>query len=433
MRIFARFVPALAAAILAALPAVAAAQQTDATSVDAAILDILLQRGLIDQAQYEELLELAREKTADSRNEIDLIEGRLARLRAPDVQTSGGQSGKLLFKSPDGKWSMGFKGRIQVRASDANSTDDAQDGINFSVPRARLGFEGTAGAENVKYRLEIDANTQKNLTDPATNGSVTLKQGYIDWGFENGLALLLGQTEFPFGREALTSTANISFAERSIVFANFEPEYEPLVMLHGTANGGIFEFQAAVANGEGATKDNTAGSSNDGLRKGVRFVWNPLGPMKLEGPAFQTYDSGGTLLSFGIDAMQNDDSTGVNTETPNSNTTSIDYEAQLMTGPLAVLAELIHRTEDVHNAPNDEDANGHLVQVGYLITPKWEIVGRRAKVNFDASADQTQMGIGVNYYVDRQNGKWQVEWNNLVQQGSAPNTKTVSLQYQVIF
>jgi phosphate-selective porin len=285
----------------------------------------------------------------------------------------------------------------------------------------------------VKYRLEIDANTQKNLTDPATNGSVTLKQGYIDWGFENGLALLLGQTEFPFGREALTSTANISFAERSIVFANFEPEYEPLVMLHGTANGGIFEFQAAVANGEGATKDNTAGSSNDGLRKGVRFVWNPLGPMKLEGPAFQTYDSGGTLLSFGIDAMQNDDSTGVNTETPNSNTTSIDYEAQLMTGPLAVLAELIHRTEDVHNAPNDEDANGHLVQVGYLITPKWEIVGRRAKVNFDASADQTQMGVGVNYYVDRQNGKWQVEWNNLVQQGSAPNTKTVSLQYQVIF
>jgi len=433
MRIFARFVPALAAAILAALPAVAAAQQTDATSVDAAILDILLQRGLIDQAQYEELLELAREKTADSRNEIDLIEGRLARLRAPDVQTSGGQSGKLLFKSPDGKWSMGFKGRIQVRASDANSTDDTQDGINFSVPRARLGFEGTAGAENVKYRLEIDANTQKNLTNPATNGSVTLKQGYIDWGFENGLALLLGQTEFPFGREALTSTANISFAERSIVFANFEPEYEPLVMLHGTANGGIFEFQAAVANGEGATKDNTAGSSNDGLRKGVRFVWNPLGPMKLEGPAFQTYDSGGTLLSFGIDAMQNDDSTGVNTETPNSNTTSIDYEAQLMTGPLAVLAELIHRTEDVHNAPNDEDANGHVVQVGYLVTPKWEIVGRRAKVNFDASADQTQMGVGVNYYVDRQNGKWQVEWNNLVQQGSAPNTKTVSLQYQVIF
>jgi len=73
------------------------------------------------------------------------------------------------------------------------------------------------------------------------------------------------------------------------------------------------------------------------------------------------------------------------------------------------------------------------VQVGYLITPKWEIVGRRAKVNFDASADQTQMGVGVNYYVDRQNGKWQVEWNNLVQQGSAPNTKTVSLQYQVIF
>ncbi|HEX5011887.1 MAG TPA: porin [Planctomycetota bacterium] len=433
MRILARFVPALAAALLAALPAVAAAQQTDATSVDAAILDILLQRGLIDQAQYDELVQMVREKAESSRNEIDVIEGRLARLRAPDVQTSGGASGKLLFKSPDGKWSMGFKGRIQARAESVNSQDSAQDGVNVSVPRARFGFEGNAGAENVKYRLEIDANTQKNLTDPATNGSVTLKQGYVDWGFENGLALLLGQTEFPFGREALTSTANISFAERSIVFQNFEPEYEPLVMLHGTAKGGIFEFQAAMANGEGSTKDNTAGEDNNGLRKGVRVAWNPLGPMKLEGPAFQTCDSGGTLLSFGLDAMENDDSTGLNTETPNSNTRSIDYEAQLMTGPLAVLAELIHRTEDVHNAPNDADANGHVVQVGYLITPTWEIVGRRAKVNFDSAADQTQSGIGVNYYVDRQNGKLQLEWNNLVQQGSAPNTQTLSMQYQVIF
>src|SRR5262245_28069474 len=88
MRILARFVPALAAALLPVLPPVGAAQQTDATSVDAAILDILLQRGLIDQAQYDELVQMVRDKAESSRSEIDLIEGRLARLRAPDVQTS---------------------------------------------------------------------------------------------------------------------------------------------------------------------------------------------------------------------------------------------------------------------------------------------------------------------------------------------------------
>jgi hypothetical protein len=432
MRILARFVPALAAALLAVLPAVAAAQQTDATSVDAAILDILLQRGLIDQAQYEELLELAREKSADSRNEIDLIEGRLARLRAPDVQTSGGQSGKLLFKSPDGKWSMGFKGRIQARVSNVNSQDSAQDGVNFSVPRSRLGFEGTAGAENVKYKLEIDANTQKNMTDPSTTGSVTTKSIYVDWGFENGLALLLGQTEFPFGREALTSTANISFAERSIVFTDFEPEYEPMVMLHGTANEGKYEFQAAIANGEGSGKNNTPGKPTNGLRKGVRVVWNPLGPMKLEGPAFQTYDNGNTLISFGLDYMQNDDSTGVNTTTPDVNTRSIDYEAQLMTGPLAVLCEVIYRTEDDDVGPSD-DANGRLLQVGYLFQPKWEIVGRHARVDFDSSPDQRETSFGLNYYVDRQNGKLQLEWDSLAQTDGAPNQETVRMQYQLIF
>ena len=71
------------------------------------------------------------------------------------------------------------------------------------MPRSRIGFEGTAGAENVSYKLEFDINTQKNIVDPSTSRLGDREVVYIDWGFENGLALLLGQTKFPFGREAL--------------------------------------------------------------------------------------------------------------------------------------------------------------------------------------------------------------------------------------
>ena len=333
MRTLSRIVPAVAAALLAVLPAAATAQQSDASSVDAAILDVLLARGLIDQAQYEELLAMVHDRVESQRGEIELIEGRLARLRAPDVQTSGGQSGKLLFKSPDGKWSLGFKGRIQARVEHLNSEDNTQSGTNISVPRSRIGFEGTAGAENVRYKLEFDINTQKNIVDPSTSGSVTAKSIYIDWGFENGLALLLGQTEYPFGREALTSSANISFAERSIVFSQFEPEYEPLAMLYAKANEGEWEYYAAVSNGEGSGENNTAGTDQNGMRRGARVVWNPLGAVKNDGPAFQTFESGGTLASFGLDDMDNEENSGLNTATPGTDTDTIGYRHPDLRGP----------------------------------------------------------------------------------------------------
>jgi len=375
---------------------------------------------------------MVRDRADAARGEIDVIESRLSRLRAPDVQTSGGQSGKLLFKSPDGKWTLGFKGRIQARVEHLNSEDDTQDATNFSVPRARVGFEGIAGAENVKYKLEFDVSTQKKIQDPSAAGSVGARSIYIDWGFENGLAVLFGQTEFPFGREALTSTANISLAERSIVFTEFEPEYEPLAMLHATANEGEWEYYVAASNGEGRDKNNTAGHDNNGLREGARVVWNPLGAMKTDGPAFQTYDSGATLLGLGVAYMRNEESTGLNTATAGVSTASTGYEAQVFSGPFSVLGEYIARTEDDDVGVDDDDA-GRTLQLGWLFTNRWEVVGRRARVDFDNKADQHETAFGVNYYVDRHNGKWMLEWNRQRVSGAAPDNQTVRVQYQAIF
>jgi hypothetical protein len=50
---------AVVAALLLAFPRGVAAQSDDDGNLDVAILDILLERGLIDEAQYDELLALA--------------------------------------------------------------------------------------------------------------------------------------------------------------------------------------------------------------------------------------------------------------------------------------------------------------------------------------------------------------------------------------
>ncbi len=424
--------PALAAVLLVALPAVAAAQAADPSTVEVGILDVLLARGLIDQAQYEELLALARARAADARGEIELLEGRLARLRAPDLQTSGGQAGKLLFKSSDGKWSLGLKGRIQARTEHVDADDDTKDGTNLSVPRARLGLEGSAGAENVGYKLEFDLNTNKKLEDPAKEGTLNLRHAFINWGFENGAQLILGQTKFPFGREALTSSGAISLAERSIVASEFFPEYEPLAMLQGTADDAEWEWYVATSNGEGRGKNNTPGDGKNGLRRGARVVWNPLGKFKLDGPAFQTLDSGETRVALGASWMRNADSSGLSTATMDVDSESLGLEVQALSGPWSALYENVSRDEHDEVGADDDD-DGQSLQVGCFLDQRWELVARRAEVDYDSKADKDERAVGLNYYVDKHNGKWQLEWNVQETEDAASEVKTLRLQYQLVF
>ncbi len=435
MSVLTRVFAALSLLLPGLLPAAAVAQSTDATTVDVAILDVLRARGIIDEPQYEELLALAREKAAAATSEIDLIEGRLARLRAPDasVTVDGGKPGKLTFKSADGKWSMNLKGRLQTRVQTTSSDSDTKDGTNFSVARARLGFEGNAGAENVTYKFEVDFSTNSSNSSTSSTKNPQLRSGYINWGFENGLNLEFGQFKFPYSRETLTSSANLEFADRSIAAKAFAPEYEPGAMLHGTLNDGEWEYYAAASNGQGAGANNPAGDDQNGLRSGARIVWNPFGPTQYQGPAFQTVDDGETKLALGASFNQNKDSTGTTTVTPGADTDSTGLEAQLFSGPWSLLAEYYGRSSNLAGAPSTDD-DGSTVQVGWFLVPDaWELVARHSDVNMETSDDQTENTIGVNYYVARQAGKWQLNLGRMTFDGSSPDQDQITLQYQLIF
>jgi phosphate-selective porin len=205
------------------LAATAVAQSADNTTVDVAILDVLKARGIIDQGQYDELLALARDKAAAASSEVDLIEGRLERLRAPDVTVNGGQPGKLDFRSSDGKWSLKMQGKVQARVENYNSDTDSGDGTNFSVPRAYLNLEGTAGAPPATYKFEFDVPTQSAFSTTSTTQNPRLRDAYISWAFVPLAALRFGQFKVPYGREELTSTFALSIMERSIASTEFAP------------------------------------------------------------------------------------------------------------------------------------------------------------------------------------------------------------------
>jgi len=424
----------LAAGSLAALSPLAGAQQGGDVSMETALLDILREKGLIDATQYDELMKLARERADQRSNETTLIEASLQRLAAPDVQARGGTPTRLLFRSPDGKWSLGLRGEIQARLEDFNSEDDTKDGTNFSIPRARIITEGTAGAPNVRYKLMLDMPTNSKIVDPAADATTNVRDAYVDWGFTQGNlhSLRFGQFKFPFGREMLTSTSQISFPDISIAATEFAPNYEPAAMFQGQLGDDLFEYQVAAANGEGRGKNNTAGETKDGLREGVRVVFNPLGPVKNEGPAFQTIADSSLRLSLGAAFMRNEDSSALATTTVGSKTETGNLEASLYFGPLSLLAEVYDRTTDADTG--DLEDLGRTLQAGFFFVPeKWEVVARYSGVDYDAKDDAEERTLGLNWYVDRHNGKWQVDWSRLDNEGTTPDATRWRLQYQVLF
>ncbi|HZJ70616.1 MAG TPA: porin [Planctomycetota bacterium] len=442
------------ALLFAASPA-ARAQQDDGNSVDEAILDVLLERGIIDQAQYEELLAMAKAKRDADANEIALIEGRLARLNAPDVQVQGGQPGKLAFKSPDGKWSAELRGFIQARFTNTNAEADGQSGNNFSVPRARMILSGISGAPNVKYKLEIDASTKTGLdtdvdtTEPSEQQDAIVKDAYVDYGVTDSGSVRFGQYKFPFGREELISDSSDDLVDKSLANRTFAPAREPGASWQGKALDGVLEYELAASNGDGQNEPNSADSSaldvGDGLRYGARAVWYPLGEMKYDFPSFQTLD-GGSKLSLGVAYMSNKDARLLNTVVAGTNGTdanTLDLELQWMTGPFSLLAELYDRSTIVPGSADGDD-NGYTVQAGFFVVPRvWELVARLSMVDqtdlppgfvSGTPSRQQETTIGIDRYIDGHNGKWMFDFvdtdNETV---SDQDSQQVRLQYQVMF
>jgi len=419
--------------LVALLPSPAAAQQADDTTVETALLDILLERGIISAEEHEELLALARARVDEQRGEIDLVEARLARLRAPDVQASGGAPGKLVFKSPDGTWSLGLKGLVQARVEVDESDDDTQDDTNFSVPRARIEAYGISGTPDTTYEVELDMGTNKDADNPAEGRDAKLEKAFMNWAFSQYAAFRFGQFKVPFGREEQISTGSLQFQERSIANKEFAPSYEPGAMVHGKLLEDELTWQVAVNNGEGSTFNNTAGDTENGLREAVRVTWSPLGAVALDGPAFPTLDDGAVRVIVGAAFMHNDDSAELNTATPSSESSSRGLEAQLFAGPFSLLAEHFTRRTDAEGVPDVTD-RGSTLQAGlFVFGEAWEVIARDADVNFDTEDDSHENAVGVNWYRARHAGKWMMDFSWLRNDGDTADAHRSRLMYQLLF
>ncbi len=222
-------------------------------------LNILREKNVITQQEYEDKLKAYEEKEenkrfAESRIDKDVSDNnkwRQARANDGSVTENG-----IGLKSKDGNNTAQFTGRIHMDYrhyspdySVGQTTDSYQN--LAEVRRARFGVRGQF-AKDFKYQLLANFGAGDGFSSTST----TADEMWVNYAANPEMQFQLGLFKMPFSLEQLTSSNNLDFMERSLIGQNDSeliPAKETGFMLHGVPKPGL-TYALAISRGK-ANKD----------------------------------------------------------------------------------------------------------------------------------------------------------------------------------
>ena len=267
------------------------------------LLEVLKNKGTIDQSSYDELKSAAK-ADEEINNAAGADVGKKVEQSLAQLGTPGLTPGKFEIKDKPGDFGWRVIGRIHYDAAMFNGDGKYDQADNSQVRRMRLGVAGTLNT-NWKFKGEYDF---KELD----NGIAGLKDAYIEYvGKLPGLdpvahpsSIKIVQSHEPFSMELVNSSNNGMFLERAVpvnTIANFVGERNPGIKFSTWTNNftytvGVFatrqqETVSAVTvdcfvpNGPAGTKFTCTGTGgqedtsprdfNDGHAVTGRITWAP--------------------------------------------------------------------------------------------------------------------------------------------------------------
>ncbi len=231
--------------IAVAVAAVCATMSAPAFAADDVknLLDLMLKKGVITQAEYDDYLKSDAVENAqfkEKRTSEDLS-------KAMNYIQKQGDSGKvqksgLGIESADGEYSATLTGRVHMDYRSFDPSSASGQGVEgFSMRRARLGLKGYM-TKDFEYFV---------FGDFSKENSGTLDEGYITYVGNKATQMRFGKFKMPFSLEQLTSSNNIDFMERSLV-GNDDKELIPGkqygAMLFGSPMSGL-SYGVALSSG----------------------------------------------------------------------------------------------------------------------------------------------------------------------------------------
>jgi phosphate-selective porin OprO and OprP len=283
-------------------------------------LDLLLQKGIITQQEYNTKIEAHAERLENkqfnaARIDKDLRDNNNSRFtKANDGSVTENGFG---LKSKDGNTTAQFTGRLHMDYRQyfpdygTGQTTDSYQNL-AEVRRARFGVRGQFQKD---FKYQLLANFGNDVGSSST--SSTMDEMWVNYAANPEMQFQFGLFKMPFSLEQMTSSNNIDFMERSLVGQNDSeliPAKETGFMLHGIPKPGLL-YQVALSRGR-ANKD----AANDGFDYIGRVVTNVA---ELQG-------SKAYVLHLGAAYSMGDIKGGV---TPASGRTEARSQSAWFTGP----------------------------------------------------------------------------------------------------
>ncbi|RLA21237.1 MAG: porin [Gammaproteobacteria bacterium] len=403
------------------------AGQAQAGSELATLIDMLHEKGIVDDAQYGRLK--AEMKTG---SEQAAIEKKQAATEKKEMQAKLDKAsnvevkldkGGLKVKSRDGEFAFKVGGRLQVDSAWYNEDSNAQPGSRYGdgteIRRARLYIQGKM-YNDWGYKLQYDfANS-----GVANKG---IKDAYLTYSGFKDLELKLGNFKDPFMLQEQTSSKYVTFTERALPDAFSAGRHIGLMAStkhkHWTASAGVF----------GESVSTISALQDEGWGVGGRATYAPVNEKTQVihfGVAanYRTANAKDTIIfaqqaetHIALVPLVN---TGLITDVDDY--LKLGFEAAAIVGPFSTQVEYLRTTVD-RSASKDLTFDGWYAEAAYFltgesrnykkgafggVTPKeivgrggigaWQLAARYSTLNLNDKdingGEADNMTLGVNWF-----------------------------------
>jgi hypothetical protein len=335
--------------------------------------------------------------------------------------SGGWRNGKFTIESADGNWVISpsilfqFRGVTTYRSDVATPvrnasgvvigrdvSDDWQDG--FEVRRLKFGLSGNAISPKITY--EFIWSTERN------GGLFRLEDAWARYKFNDNWSVRAGQFKEPLFHEQMVSAKTQLAADRSLmneILASGETYVQGAALIYekGPMNA-VAAFHDGYNNRNSNFQDFPTNSFNFGATGRVEY--------SLLSDNFKGYNDFSAMGNTGLLLVL-----GAATSWSQSDrdliyhTMDAQWENDMGWG--AYGAFVGRYTRGVPTVGDSERYDwGFVAQVGYLITPKWEVFGRYDYVYFDSASlpagterQVHEITTGVNYFMHGQAAKFTLD------------------------
>lgn len=383
----------------------------------------------VSRADYQEM-----------REEIDALRAEVERLQERDAEGETVHSSDtalpiepprdvaawgraLTFTSPDERFSLNIRGRIQPRYEYERREGDS-DHSSFSLRRLRLTFEGHAYTPDLTWKIM-----------PEWSRGASLRDGFANYRFNDFAQVRLGQYQVPFAWERDSSSTRHQFVERSTANNVFQwnDGRDLGLMLHGNLHEQL-RYAVGVFGGEGRERSATRSTGN--LYTG-RLTYTPIGTYPGSEALLQPVE--GANLAFGIGLGTNTKNTPRDDAWQDANVLAATADTHLQVNRISAHLSGFYRDVNPRNDDPSYDGTGYTVQAGYLLVPDRLFASLRysyAKPNSDVSEDkEREVMAGLQIYHFGHGSKIHLEAGRAqIHNGNEwLDTDIIRTQYQLLF